>query len=65
MTSGRRRLAPMVPVWTVELSPEGDLIQIQGYNNRRENKPRGTGQAWVDAWLLEIKKRMKKEQTNG
>lgn len=55
----------MVPVWTVELSPEGDLIQIQGYNNRRENKPRGTGQAWVDAWLLEIKKRMKKEQTNG
>ena len=61
----RRRLAPMVPVWTVELSPEGELIQIQGYNNKSENKPRGTGQVWVDAWLLEIKKRIKKERANG
>ena len=61
----RRVACPMMPCWTVELTPEGNLTQIQGFHNRTENKPQGEAAAWVEEWLRVVKQRIRKERKNG
>ena len=61
----RRVAAPMIPLWTVELTPDGKLTQIQGYHNEIENKPKGKDKEWVDGWLKEVGRRLAKERKNG
>ncbi len=61
----RRVAAPMIPVWTAELTPDGKLTQIQGYHNEIENKPKGKDKEWVDGWLKEVGRRLAKERKNG
>lgn len=58
----RRVMAPMVPLWTAELSPEGELMQIQGYHNEAENRPQGAGEEWVENWLRVVKRRIGEEE---
>lgn len=61
----RRVAAPMIPLWTAELTPDGKLTQIQGYHNDPDLKPKGEDKAWVDGWLKEIKRRIRKEKRHG
>ena len=61
----RRVAAPMIPLWTAELTPDGKLTQIQGYHNDPDLKPKGEDKAWVDGWLREIQKRLRKEKRHG
>lgn len=64
----RRVMAPMIPLWTVELTPDGDMKQIQGYHNEPQNRPQGADAEWVDNWLRVVKARIRKEertQQNG
>lgn len=64
----RRVMAPMIPLWTVELTPEGEMRQIQGYHNEAENRPQGADAAWVENWLRVVQERIRKEerkQKNG
>lgn len=61
----RRVTAPMIPLWTAELTPEGTLTQIQGYHNDIDKKPRGADAAWVDGWIREVKRRIRKDGRNG
>lgn len=56
----RRVMCPMMPLWTAELAPNGELTQIQGYHNYRENRPAGKDREWVDRWLKEIQRRRRK-----
>lgn len=53
----RDPMYPLIPRWTVEISPDGKLIQVQGYNNRQENKPSGEAQAFLDRWLAVVQAR--------
>ena len=61
----RRVAAPMIPLWTAELTPDGKLKQIQGYHNDPANKPQGKDMLWVDDWLREVKNRIRKEKRHG
>lgn len=61
----RRVADPMIPLWTAELTPGGKLTQIQGYHNNPDLKPKGEDKAWVDGWLKEIQKRLRKEKRHG
>lgn len=53
----RDPMYPLIPRWTVEISPDGKLIQVQGYNNRQENKPSGEAKAFLDRWLTVVQAR--------
>ena len=61
----RRVAAPMIPHWTAALTPDGKQTQIQGYHNNPDLKPKGEDKAWVDGWLREIQKRIRKEKRHG
>lgn len=56
----RDPIYPLIPQWTAEISPEGRLRQVQGFNNRKENKPGKEAMEFIEKWLSKVKKRYKK-----
>lgn len=65
----RDPMYPLIPRWTAEISPEGVLRQVQGFNNRTENKPDEAAMAFIDEWLSIVRIRYQKmikemERTN-
>jgi len=58
----RRVMAPMIPLWTVELATDGSMKQIQGFHNEEENRPQGEDAEWVENWLRIVKRRIKDEE---
>lgn len=57
----RNPMYPLIPKWTAEISPDGELKQVQGYNNRPENKPDEDGMAFINEWLQVVKARFKNQ----
>lgn len=53
---------PDKPLYTIEVSPEGKLIQAQGYHNDADKRPAGEAREFIDNWLLLVKKRLKKDR---
>ena len=58
----RRTMLPLSPLYTVEISPEGTLRQIQGYHNYTANKPTPEADAFVQRWLAEVQRRLAKDK---
>ena len=58
----RRTMLPAVPLYTAEISPEGNLRQIQGYHNETKNKPTPEADAFVKRWLAEVQRRLAKDK---
>lgn len=58
----RPSLCRAVPRYTVEITPGGQLKQVQGYNNRLENKPTEDALAFMEKWYAEIARRLAKEK---
>lgn len=58
----RRTMLPLSPLYTVEISPEGKLRQIQGYHNYTANKPTPEADAFVKRWLAEVQRRLAKDK---
>lgn len=56
----RDPMYPLIPRWTAEISPDGELRQVQGYNNRVENKPDAEATAFITEWLDIVRARVKK-----
>lgn len=56
----RDPMYPLIPRWTAEISPEGVLRQVQGFNNRTENKPDEAAMSFIDEWLSIVRIRYKK-----
>lgn len=57
----RPSLCRAVPRYTVEITPGGQLKQVQGYNNRLENKPTKDAEDFLTKWYWEIAHRINKE----
>lgn len=57
----RRTMYPLIPLYTAEISPDGKLRQVQGYNNRYENKPTPEADAFIQSWLKEVSRRLQAE----
>lgn len=58
----RRTMLPLSPLYTVEISPEGKLRQIQGDHNYTVNKPTPEADAFVKRWLAEVQRRLAKDK---
>lgn len=58
----RRTLLPLIPLYTVELRPDGTIVQIQGFNNKYENKPTDRAAEFVEEWKREINRRLAKNK---
>ena len=58
----RRTMLPAIPLYTVEISPDGTLRQIQGYHNEERNKPTPEADAFVKRWLAEVQRRLVKDK---
>lgn len=58
----RRTMLPAIPLYTVEISPDGKLRQIQGYHNYTENKPTPEADEFVQRWLAEVQRRLAKDK---
>lgn len=58
----RRTMLPLMPLYTVELRPDGTIVQIQGFNNKYENKPSGKAAEFVEDWQREIARRLAKNK---
>lgn len=58
----RRTMLPAIPLYTVEISPDGNLRQIQGYHNEERNKPTPEADAFVKRWLAEVQRRLAKDK---
>lgn len=58
----RRTMLPLIPLYTVELSPDGTIKQIQGFNNKYENRPTGKAAEFVENWKREIDRRLLKNK---
>lgn len=56
----RNPMYPMIPKYTAEISPEGELRQVQGYNNKLENAPDEAAREFIDRWLNEVGRRIRK-----
>lgn len=55
----RDPMYPLIPRWTAEISSDGMLRQVQGFNNREENKPKGDAKEFINRWLSIIKERIR------
>ena len=53
---------PDTPLYTIEVSPDGILKQAQGYHNDYNKRPVGPAKEFIDNWLIEVKKRIRKEE---
>lgn len=60
----RRTMLPAIPLYTVEISPDGKLRQIQGYHNEERNKPTPDAEEFVQRWLAEVQRRLAKDKKN-
>ena len=58
----RRTMLPAIPLYTVEISPDGKLRQIQGYHNEERYKPTPDAEEFVQRWLAEIQRRLAKNK---
>lgn len=58
----RRTMLPAIPLYTVEISPDGKLRQIQGFHNEERNKPTPEADAFVKRWLTEVQRRLAKDK---
>lgn len=56
----RDPLYPAIPKYTAEISPDGKLRQVQGYNNRPEYKPDGAANDFIVRWLAVVRERVRK-----
>lgn len=60
----RRTMLPAIPLYTVEISPDGKLRQIQGFHNEERNKPTPDAEEFVQRWLAEVQHRLAKDKKN-
>lgn len=58
----RKRLLPAIPLYTVELKPDGKLVQVQGYHNEATRKPTGEAAEFMEEWKAEINRRLSKNK---
>ncbi len=60
----RKKMLPARSLYTVEISPEGQLRQVQGFHNEWRNKPTQDARDFVDRWLIEVGRRLAEEKKN-
>ena len=58
----RKKMLPARSLYTVEISPEGNLRQVQGFHNEWANKPTPEAKDFIGRWLREVGRRLDEEK---